>query len=400
MGMPAIFRVLWVGLLAAACISVAIPAHGKTAQQKQAEEAAKRRPMTFFLAKGGPNACGQGCSEWIAADGVFDTDSAKRFVAFLAALKRDDLPVFFNSPGGSVSQSVLIGAQLRQRRMTVGIGRTRPDGCARDAHVDACHRVMQSKAEHKARLTVEGARCFSACTYAFVGGSIRNVGKGAKLGVHSAFPRVGVPDRAGVVDQTHDLLRRYAIEMGIDSGLIDLAAATKSVRMHTLTRAEISRFGVETTPFYETRWLAFQHGDKTFNLIKSVTRGNGAGDKQGYSATIHVACASSFGVLLRYRRELQPDFKFRPAVSFRVESDSVSLGSGVEQASIGLWSTVATFRMLEQAAERNKIEIVENYAAAANRDAQTTSISTNGLSEALTVLRKRCTERKLSAVHS
>lgn len=390
-------RVLVAGLLAAAWVASIVPvAHGRTAQQKQAEEAAKRRPMAFFLAKGGANACGEGCSEWIAAEGVFDAGSAKRFEAFLANLKRDDLPVFFNSLGGSVSQSVLIGAQMRERRMTVGVGRTRPEGCPRDTQSDACHRLMHAKAEHRAKLAVDGARCFSACAYAFIGASTRKLGKGAKLGVHSAFPREGAPDQVNVVSQTHDLLRRYAIEMGVDSGLIDLAATVKSTRMHTLTRDEIARFGVETSPFYETRWLAFQHVDKSFNLIKSVTRGDGANNRRSYNATIHLACANTLGLVLRYRRELAADFKFRPAVFFSVEGDSVSLGSGIEQSSIGLWSTVASFTVLEHAAERSKLDIIESYAAAANRDAQTTTISTSGLGEALGVLRKRCSDRKFT----
>jgi len=393
--MPGIGRALMAGLVAATCIASVVPAYAKTAQQKQAEDAAKRRPMAFFLAKGGANACGEGCSEWIAADGVFDAGSAKRFETFLTTLKRDDLPVFFNSLGGSVSQSVLIGAQMRERRMTAAVGRTRPDGCRGDSQSDACNHVMHSKAAHRAKLVLDG-RCFSACAYAFIGASTRKLAKGAKLGVHSAFPREGAPDQGNVVSQTHDLLRRYAIEMGIDSGLIDLAAAVKSTGMHTLTRDEIARFGVETVPFFETRWLAFQYSDKSFNLIKSVTRRDELNSRRSYNATIHLACANTLGLVLRYRRELAADFKFRPAVFFRVENDSVSLGGGIEQSSIGMWSTVASFRVLEHAAERSKLDIVESYAAAANRDAQTTTISTSGLADALNVMRKRCNERKFT----
>jgi len=52
--------------------------------------------------------------------------------------------------------------------------------------------------------------------------------------------------------------------------------------------------------------------------------------------------------------------------------------------------------VLEHAAERSKLDIVESYAAAANRDAQTTTISTSGLADALNVMRKRCNERKFT----
>jgi hypothetical protein len=32
-----------------------------------------QRPLIFFVAKGGPDACGSGCSKWIAADGMIDS---------------------------------------------------------------------------------------------------------------------------------------------------------------------------------------------------------------------------------------------------------------------------------------------------------------------------------------
>jgi hypothetical protein len=394
--MSAVRSVFLTGVLAAVCAVLAAPiAQGKTSVQKQAEEAAKRRPIAFFLARGGPNACGEGCREWIAAEGVFDTGSAKRFNAFLKELNRDDLPVFFNSPGGSVGQAVLIGAELRQRRMVVAVGRTRPDACGRMPR-DACHKLMQSGSLHSAKLSIDGAQCFSACPYAYVGGSVRKVGKGARIGVHAAFTQAGAVERPGAIEQTHELLRRYAIEMGVDSGVIDIAAKVPSTRMHQLTRDEILRLGIETAPFFETRWLAFQQRDKSVGLMKTVTRQHGGGGRQAYSATIHLACANTFGLLLRYRRELQTGVSYRPAVILRVEGDSLALGNGVENANLGVWSTVASFHLLEQAVERNKLDIVESYSASANRDPQTTRISTSGLGDALAVMRKRCAGSKVS----
>src|SRR5215468_52155 len=53
-------------------------------------ERMKRQPMMFFVAKGGPNACGPGCSEWIAAEGMIDPDAAQRFRDFLGTLPRRD----------------------------------------------------------------------------------------------------------------------------------------------------------------------------------------------------------------------------------------------------------------------------------------------------------------------
>src|SRR5689334_21080576 len=40
-------------------------------------------PMAFFLARGEPGACGEGCAEWIAADGTIDRAAGQRLRALL-----------------------------------------------------------------------------------------------------------------------------------------------------------------------------------------------------------------------------------------------------------------------------------------------------------------------------
>src|SRR5581483_1483724 len=77
----------------------------------------KQQPLTFFVAAGPANACGPGCSSWIAADGYFDSDAGKRFRDFLNEPVRRQLPVFFNSLGGVASQAVAIGLAMREYRM-------------------------------------------------------------------------------------------------------------------------------------------------------------------------------------------------------------------------------------------------------------------------------------------
>ena len=74
----------------------------------------RNEPIIFILATGEPNACGRGCSEWIAGEGQFDESAAQRFRDFLAALPKRDLPIFFNSDGGLVSEAVQIGLILRE----------------------------------------------------------------------------------------------------------------------------------------------------------------------------------------------------------------------------------------------------------------------------------------------
>jgi hypothetical protein len=87
-----------------------------------------KRANDFCCCPGEPNACGGGCTEWIAGQGQFDEGAAQRFREFLAVLAKRDLPTFFNSDGGVVSQAVQIGLILRENRMTAGVARTVPEG--------------------------------------------------------------------------------------------------------------------------------------------------------------------------------------------------------------------------------------------------------------------------------
>ena len=98
-------------------------------------------PMIFVVATGEPNACGRGCSEWIAGQGQFDEGAAQRFREFLAVLAQRDLPIFFHSDGGLVSQAVQIGLLLRENRMTAGVARTVPEGC----HLGVFDQLMTKK---------------------------------------------------------------------------------------------------------------------------------------------------------------------------------------------------------------------------------------------------------------
>ena len=144
--MVAISRPLAVVLALLGCgLADAIPrAAAAPAQKPDFFAAMRRQPMIFFVVKGAPNACGLGCSEWIAADGVIDQDAGKRLHDFVAGLPRRDLPIFFHSTGGSAVQAMAMGVVMREHRMTAAVGRTFPEGC-RNGVDDACRRLLQSK---------------------------------------------------------------------------------------------------------------------------------------------------------------------------------------------------------------------------------------------------------------
>src|SRR5262245_14495368 len=77
-------------------------------------------PMVFFVAKSDSDACGPGCSEWIAADGAIDAGTPARLRALLGKLSKSGkraLPIYFSSPGGNVTASLELGRLLRAHKM-------------------------------------------------------------------------------------------------------------------------------------------------------------------------------------------------------------------------------------------------------------------------------------------
>lgn len=221
-------------------------------KRTEAEIYTQANAMIFVVARGGADACGLGCSEWIAAEGTFDKDVEKRFRTFLDTLKGRKLPIYFNSIGGVMGQARLIGRILRERRLTASVGATIPEKCRSGNTMGASSRqIMQSCRDLKARLRFEGAMCHSACIYALIGASVRQVPTGARLGVHATVKTsasIALSQRPGAptAEQLQAARRLYVRQMGADPELVDLATQTPASGLRILSRDEISRFRIET----------------------------------------------------------------------------------------------------------------------------------------------------------
>ncbi len=129
------------------------------------------RPIVFYLAHGEADECGPGCNEWIAAEGKIDTEAAGRLQRLLAQLKGRRPPVFFHSPGGSVSGSMALGRLIRAQKLTVSVGHTLRPGCDRDQpSEETCAARIQAGQPVEAELDPVMSMCNSACVYAVAGG--------------------------------------------------------------------------------------------------------------------------------------------------------------------------------------------------------------------------------------
>ena len=346
-------------------------------------------PMIFVIATGEPNACGRGCTEWITAEGRFDEGAAQRFREFLAVLAKRDLPIFFNSDGGLVSEAVQIGLILRENRMTAGVARTVPEGCHLSFPLDdACRRLMQSKREHKARLYFGGSSCASACVYAIIGASTRHVDPVATLRIHSS---VG-PE----IDKTENALRRYVMGMGVDPALVDATEKIPSRSFRGLSRGEMERFGIETHGVHETPWFAYHGPAGEFLLLKSVTYPTGDKGDQFRTRTVALAC-SPFPSSIRfvYHQELSAnETRTPPMIRAKIGDGLIDLSTMTPKNGLVEKSFDFEPGVLQSAIEAGSFEFTEVFdQSVVKKPPRVVRFSTLGLSSNIVELDSKCASK-------
>ena len=221
--------------------------------------------MAFYEAHGKENACGDGCQDWIAADGKIELDTAERLRRLLAQIHGPKPPIFFHSPGGSVRGSIELGRLLRAQKMTVSVGHTLPLNCDRNsAAKQSCAERVSNHLQVEAELDRLTAMCNSACVYTFAGGTTRLIPPWITLGIHdiSIDPRARqsglfaelVEREAGIA------LRKYLRQMGIDAELLTKAFAIPHTTIGRLPRDDAARFGLDRREFGETPWFYLDQG--------------------------------------------------------------------------------------------------------------------------------------------
>ena len=373
------------------CLPVVAIAASDDPQELERQLAKVRsEPMIFVVATGEPNACGRGCSEWIAGEGRFDEGAAQRFREFLGVLGKRDMSIFFNSDGGLVREAVQIGLMLRENRMAAGVARTVPEGCHLGFPLDdACRRLMQSKREHKARLYFGGARCASACVYAIIGASTRHVDPRATLRIHSSVGRE--------IDKTENSLRRYVMGMGVDPALVDAAAKIPSRSFRGLSRGEMERFGIETRGVHETPWFSYHGPAGEFLLLKSVTYPTGDTGDEYRTRTVGLAC-SPFHPSIRfmYHQQLTAnENRAPPMIRAKIGDSLIDLTTLSPHTHSVEKSFDLEPRQLQSAIETGGFEFTEMFDQS-KKPPLVVKFSTLGLSENIAALQSKCASKSNS----
>jgi hypothetical protein len=382
------------------CCAVATPAMPQAASPRPQTPAISVpghwQPMIFFVAKGAPDACGPGCSEWIAAQGDIDADAPQRFRDLLVSLRGRKPPIVFDSAGGYMGKARELGRILREHRMTASVGKTIPEGCRAEGATEAsCRRLIRSKGASGARLQTDDARCYSACVEAFIGASFRQVAAGARMGVHAThLESNGRAEKAPHDEGEYSGRRRYLIEMGVDPALVDAAERVRFDQIHILTRQELADLGIETRGRYETPWMLDKNSQR-WTLLKSVTQANGASGSEYRTGVVRISCEGPSRITFSYRRELRAsESEMAPDVRLRI-GDRDFLPHGSEIGSALVVSQVLTDPEAFRTAMSADIRVMESVAPrGAQGSSSETTLSPTGLAPMLGEWLARCADPK------
>src|SRR5580704_8519123 len=211
--------------------------------------------MIFYLAHGAEGACGQNCSEWIAAEGIVEWDTFKRLFAFAARLGERKLPVILNVWGESdLKVAMSLGKIIRDRGLDVSAGKTVVAGCV-DATAAACMALKRSGKPLDAVIDVSSVECDIVCVLILAGGVHRTLPADAKIVIGSTrvrdrlAPNVSEQQQKGLQAFYDDQCRIYLKQMGVATDVDDIVERNAaSGRVTQILRAGWLQLGIVTGP--------------------------------------------------------------------------------------------------------------------------------------------------------
>jgi uncharacterized protein YecT (DUF1311 family) len=193
--------------------------------------------MTFRFVE---NPCYRHCPSTIFAQGVFARDTAEKFAVFI--LRYPAKVLAFDSNGGDLRAALAMGKKIREARI---------DTVIHGSDFQAC--TYGSRGESCAVLKRGPSGCYSACSYAFMGGQVRTVEAFAKFGVHQLKGMNADIGESNAQTMTA-VLARYLDLMGIDRRVLDFASLTRADNMRILSKPELTLFAVDNSALEDGNW--------------------------------------------------------------------------------------------------------------------------------------------------
>ena len=198
-----------------------------------------REAMIFYLARGPAGACGPGCSEWIAAEGIVQWDSFKRLLALLDRLGGRKAPVILNvRVGGSLKVATTLGKIIRDRGLDVSAGRTVVAKCVGAGETE-CFALKRGGEALDAKIDVSSVECVLDCVLILAGGVNRTLPADARVVIGAMrirsrlAPNVSEEHQEGLQSYYTEQFRLYLIQMGVRAELIDIVERNSEAQRAT-----------------------------------------------------------------------------------------------------------------------------------------------------------------------
>jgi hypothetical protein len=210
--------------------------------------------MIFYVAHGPAGACGQGCSEWIAAEGTVQWDTHKRLINILDRQNGRKLPVIINSWGESnLNVATSLGRILRGRGIDTMAGPTGVEACRGKPEAE-CFALKRPGGPLEARMNAPDAvGCDLACVLILAGGVHRSLPASTRvilssMSIHNRLaPNVSRDEREGASTRFGELFRIYLHDMDVETELLDIVDRNSEARRQTeLPPSEWTRLRIVT----------------------------------------------------------------------------------------------------------------------------------------------------------
>lgn len=233
--------------------------------------------MKVMLVTSAAEGCAPNCPEWIAAQGMIDTDTLPQFKKVLRALGSKKVPILIDSGGGVVDDSLAIGRLIRAKGLDVMVSKTTVLKCEDSA--PGC-KGGKSQGSAVGMPVARLAKCASSCAFILAAGKRRIVGPTAFVGVHQVKTlrttaqiqqkfRIekqtvwGIPTEtrrtliseklvnqrtteAKTPESAYAKIAKYFEEMGVHEPIMPILKSTPNSSIHWLTRSELKTTAMAT----------------------------------------------------------------------------------------------------------------------------------------------------------
>lgn len=199
---------------------------------------------------------------YVRAEGQITGTTPALFARYLQNEHSDGNKVLLNSPGGNLIGGLELGQMIREAGLETEIGIWKPDGVFGD--------------------TVGGGICMSACSYAFLGGTVRRIPPDNQLGFHQFYMSGNRPDQVSSAEvdralmsgqELSSIIVRYLLEMGIDARIFVLGTGAKPDDMFIPNAGQLEEFALITPEGFGAFFLEpYKKGLVAASKRKSATR--------------------------------------------------------------------------------------------------------------------------------